>query len=361
MIQHIINIPRVRNIIDSFPEDNKGVRLLRVLSKSMFFRKRIITNNRLVFEGVEDAICERRLDLANGSNEVLVKTIFTSVSPGTEKAYYLDSPNFYQPRPYIPGYSGSGYVQSKRKTSVPFKKDDLVAGIFKHSGMNIVTGDQIALVPPGADPLSASFVTLGVIALTGTRAAAVEGGENVAVLGQGILGQLVNQLVRVDGAARVTAVALGDSKKSMAEKSGVDEFLSISNCDRDLSALNYDIVIDITGSLKGFETALKMVKPGGRMVMLGSISDYAGKSNWARLLVEKEIEVRGAHVRNLEEEGLTYREEASRFLQLLAEKKVKLDHLITDVYKPKDAPEIYQRLAGGDRDMVGVVIDWQSA
>ena len=73
----------------------------------------------------------------------------------------------------------------------------------------------------------------------------------------------------------------------------------------------------------------------------------------------KGIEVKGAHVQNLKEEGLGYREEATRFLKLLAEKKVRLDHLITDVYKPENAPEIYGRLANADRDMVGIVIDWQ--
>ena len=76
-------------------------------------------------------------------------------------------------------------------------------------------------------------------------------------------------------------------------------------------------------------------------------------------VVTKQIEVCGAHVRNLEDEGLTYKDEARRFLQLLADKKLKMDHLITDIYDPEKAPEIYQRLAKGDRDMVGVVIDWE--
>ena len=93
--------------------------------------------------------------------------------------------------------------------------------------------------------------------------------------------------------------------------------------------------------------------------MLGSISGYSHKSNWPAKVVEKQIEVRGAHVRNLEAEGLTYKKEAERFLQLLADKQIHLDHLITDKYQPDKAPELYQRLAAGDKNMVGVVMDWR--
>jgi 2-desacetyl-2-hydroxyethyl bacteriochlorophyllide A dehydrogenase len=361
MIKQIINKPKLRNFIDSLPENNRLVRFLRIVSKFLVFRKTIHFETKLLFPGISDVVLEKRAILGPGRDEVLIRTLFTAVSPGTERSYFLDLPNFHQERPYVPGYSGAGVVIKLARKISGIKKGDLVAGILKHSTVNVIIDDELVRVPAGVSPRDASFVTLGVIALTGIRRAALTGGEKVAVLGQGVLGQLVDQLVRIQGAGSVTAVALSDAKKAMAEKNGVDEFIALAKRDSSFPEFNFDIVIDITGSLKGFESVLKMVKSGGRVVMLGSIPTYAEASNWVEVVVEKGIEVRGAHVRNLEAEGLTYKEEAERFLRLLAEGKIRVEHLITDVYEPEKAPEIYKRLAAGDRDMVGVVIDWQGA
>jgi len=182
----------------------------------------------------------------------------------------------------------------------------------------------------------------------------------VAVAGQGVLGQMADQMAKLGGAARVTAVASGSSKRAMAEKSGVDEFVALDGSKAPSAAVSADVVIDCTGSRRGFEGALEMAAPGGRVVMLSSIAAYAEPSDWARVVVEKGLEVRGAHVRNLEAEGLTYRDEAKRFLDLLEGRKICLEHLITDVCAPDNAPDIYRRLASGDRGMAGIVIDWQT-
>lgn len=360
-MEKLVNNPRFRRAVDSLPARNPIVNASRIGAKAVLFRKRITRSRRVVFPGISDAVTGNVLDVGNGKGEFLVKTLVTAVSPGTERGYYLDLPNFHQERPFIPGYSGCGIVCSNRTGNQGILRGTLVAGAFKHSSWNVVAADSLAVVPPGVTAVQAAFVTLGVIALCGVRAAGGLRGQSVAVAGQGIIGQLVNQLVRAGGAPKVVGIALGSSKREMAEKSGIDEFITLKDRKESLSAIAADVVIDSTGSLRGFEDALEMVKPGGRVVMLGSIPDYAEESGWAMAAVEKGIEVRGAHVRNLEAEGLTYPAEAARFLSLVAGKKVRLDHLITDVYKPKNAPEIYRRLASNDRNMVGVVIDWQSS
>ncbi len=358
-MENLFNRPLIRKAIDSLPEHNPWIKKLRVGAKALLFRRRIIPEKRILFAGVEDAIYERILIIGPGRDEVAVTSSYTAVSPGTEKGYYLDLPNFFQKRPYVPGYSGCGWIRSRGKAVSSFKKGDLVAGILKHSNVNILAAGEVVPVPEGLNPLYAAFVTLGVIALTGLRSASIEKGDKVAIMGQGILGQLLNQLVRLTEVQSICAVARSQSKKEMALKSGVDEFISSSDQSLALKSVQANVVIDSTGNLEGFEDALKIVIPGGRVVMLGSIPEYARDSNWAKTVVDKCIEVRGAHVRNLEEEGLSYRSEAARFLNLLAEKKIKMDHLISDIYKPEDAPGIYRRFGADSRDMVGVAIEWR--
>lgn len=359
MIRELVDKPKVRKFIDSLPPENRAVKAVRVPAKALAFRRRIYRTERLIFPGLEDAIRERCLILGAGRDQVAIRSEYTAVSPGTEKGYYLDLPNFHQPRPYIPGYSGCGRVIAAGKRVSGLRRGDRVAGVFKHSGVNVIGEQSAVSVPDGVESSDAAFVGLGVIALTGVRAAGLAGGERVGVLGQGILGQMANRMVREEGASGVTALARGDSKREMAEKSGADGFIAVEGFDRPLSSLGFDVVIDSTGSISGFESALEMVRPGGRVVMLGSIAGYGRKSDWARVAVEKGVEIRGAHVRNLAAAGLTYREEAGRFLNLLAEGKLKPARLVTDNYRPDRAVEIYRRLAEDDRNMVGVLIDWR--
>ena len=313
----------------------------------------------IIFEGVEDAVLKSSITVSNSSDEVMIGTIFSIVSSGTERGYYLDLPNFHQERPYFPGYSGMGKIRSIGKNVADFKKGEIVAGIFKHSSVNVVNPEEIVRVPEGVDYVHASFITFGVIALTGIRAAGIAAGEKIVIMGQGILGQFVNQMALIKGAREVVAIALTEGKKEIALKSGVDEFIALNQYQYELSSIVADVVIDITGSLKGFENALEIVKPGGRVILLGSIPGYSHESNWAEKVVTKQIDIRGAHVRNLKDEGLTYKEEANRFLQILADKKLIIDHLITEIYQPEKAPEIHERLANGDKNLVGVVIDWK--
>ena len=359
MLKTLIDKPAIRGFIDSLPEHNRFVRWGRVLAKAVLFRKRLIRGERVVFEGVEDAICRSFIDVGAGRGEVLVESIFTAVSPGTEKAYYLDLPDFHQERPFIPGYSGCGRVKTAAGGDGYLKRGQVVAGGLKHSSWNIVSGDLLAVVPDGVSPRAASFVSLGVIARCGLRPAEIKRGETVAVVGQGIIGQLVDQMVRRAGAARVIAVARTRRKEAISRESGVDEFIALSEDRSQLEKSAPDRVIDVSGTLSGFEEALRMVKPGGMVVMLGSMPGFAHESSWGELLVSRRLEVRGANIRNLEAEGFNFQGEAAAFLSDLASARIKVDHLITHELQPQEAPAFYRKMAAAARSAVGVVIEWR--
>jgi len=372
MIETFVNKPYVRTILDAVPAGNPVLRIVRTLIKAVIFRKRVVGGRRICFEGIEDVVIQKWIGLGPGPGEVLLETIATAVSPGTESGYFLDLPNFSQPRPYVPGYSGVGRVVASR-TKV-FIRGDLVAGILKHSSRNVVSANELVAVPEGVSPEEATFVTLGIIACTGITVAGINRGERVVVIGQGIIGQLVNQLARIYGAGEVIAVARTDSKKMLSLQSGVDSFIALDDSALDRrkehgdrimprptwgSEMSMDVAIDVTGSPPALEMALRMVKPKGTVVLLGSSPGYGEEGIWSRIVSEKEIVIKGAHIRNLQYEGKTYRSAAGEFLRLLADKKLKIDHLITDRYQPEEAPEIYQRLANGDKTLVGIAIDWK--
>ena len=358
MIKQFINHPKIRERIDSLPERNPVVIASRTLAKALFFRRRIVRNQRIVFPGLEEAVLERAWGVGAGSGEILIRSLYTAVSPGTERAGYLNLPNFRVSWPHQPGYSGCGCVVKAARGVSGFRRGDLVAGIFKHSSLNIIEVGQVVSVPPGVKPEEAAFVTLGVIARCGVRAARIKPGEKVLVLGLGILGQLAIQMAKLAGAREVKGAARSGAKADLARLSGANGVITLGSPEPVRPREAPDVVIDVTGALPGFMTALETVREGGRVVMLGSFPGLRHQAPWPELLIRKNLTVRGAHIRNLGVEDLNYPLEAKAFLDDLAAGRIRLKHLITDICRPEDASALYSRLAGGDPSIVGILFDW---
>jgi hypothetical protein len=101
------------------------------------------------------------------------------------------------------GYSSAGIVLASMDSDNKFQPGDLVAcaglGYASHAEIVCVPQNLIAKVPEGVDLEDASYTTLGAIALQGIRQADPKLGENICVIGLGLLGQITCQLLRANG------------------------------------------------------------------------------------------------------------------------------------------------------------------
>ncbi|MGH9722061.1 MAG: bi-domain-containing oxidoreductase, partial [Bryobacteraceae bacterium] len=92
------------------------------------------------------------------------------------------------------GYSGAGVVASVHPTVKDLEPGDRVSygGEGTGHGETIVTGRQlVARLPDGVAFEQACFATLGSIAMNAVRIANLSLGDVVAVIGQGLVGQLI--------------------------------------------------------------------------------------------------------------------------------------------------------------------------
>ncbi|MEO1237317.1 MAG: zinc-binding dehydrogenase [Planctomycetota bacterium] len=105
-----------------------------------------------------------------------------------------------------------------------------------------------------AEPLAAAFQVL--------RQLTVEGRPYITVLGDGRLGLLVAQVVNTLNAT-VRVVGKHEEKLRLCEKWGIKHRLLPDVGLRQ----DQDIVIDCTGSPRGLETAMRMVRPRGTIVL----------------------------------------------------------------------------------------------
>ncbi|MFL6283634.1 MAG: alcohol dehydrogenase catalytic domain-containing protein [Pyrinomonadaceae bacterium] len=98
-----------------------------------------------------------------------------------------------------------------------------------------------------------------------TERVRVEAGARVAVIGDGKLGLLCAQALKVLTGASVTLVGRHQSKLDIARRRGV-ETLKTDELSSSF-ARAFDVTIEASGSPAGFETALKLLRPRGTLVL----------------------------------------------------------------------------------------------
>ena len=125
------------------------------------------------------------------------------------------------------GYSGAGVVIDKHSSVSDLDIGERVAygGEGTGHGEAILVGrNLVAKVPDNVPFEHACFTTLGSIAINAIRIANISLGEKVAVIGLGLVGQLISQLARLQGAI-VIVTDLKPDRVQLARRLGADEAL----------------------------------------------------------------------------------------------------------------------------------------
>ncbi len=102
--------------------------------------------------------------------------------------------------------------------------------------------------------------------LHGIESVGIRLGDNVAVIGTGPIGMLLIRTARSWGATRFTAAELSEERLAAARRDGVDETTTDV---RSLPSDRFDVVIDATGAPAMLSEAVRLARPGGRILMFG--------------------------------------------------------------------------------------------
>jgi L-iditol 2-dehydrogenase len=101
-------------------------------------------------------------------------------------------------------------------------------------------------------------------------------GETVAVLGPGPIGLMTIQLVKALGATRVILTGTRDSRLALGRQLGADVTVNSREADPVAAVMattdgkGADLVVDCAGGDETFDQAIKMAKPGGKLVLVAS-------------------------------------------------------------------------------------------
>lgn len=164
----------------------------------------------------------------------------------------------------------------------PFRTADgetVIQGLYTGAFAEAVVVDQSQAVAIGKDISPASASLLGCAVLTGYGAvvntAQVSAGATVAVIGIGGVGLAALQGARIAGASRVIALDVTDAKVISAQDFGATEGINAAAPDladrvRALTGgRGVDFAFVTVGSGAAVEQALTLIRPGGKVVVVG--------------------------------------------------------------------------------------------
>jgi NADPH:quinone reductase len=208
-------------------------------------------------------------DPVPGEGGLLVRVTAASITP-LDLLCASGTSYFGEPAtPYVPGVQGVGTLPDG--TSAWFGTD---AGMRPGDGsmaeLAVVPAADVVALPEGLD--HAQFAAMGLSAVAAhmamTGAGELRAGERVLVLGGGgVVGQTAIQLALLAGAADVVAAARSEAGQARARQAGATHVVPL----RDGEDFDgpFDLVLDPLCGVPA-AAALRALRPGGRLVNLGS-------------------------------------------------------------------------------------------
>ena len=296
-----------------------------------------------------------------GPNDVCVKTVYSTVSCGTERANITGDPNVDGRANTVVFPRSSGYSSAGRVTAVGSQVTDLRPGdrvvVYwgKHKDYNIVPRSQVVPIPDDRiDWQEAALSFVATFPLAAIRKTRLELGESVLIMGLGLLGQLAVQLAHAGGGYPIIAVDPVAERRAMALRFGADYALDPTEPDfpeqvRSLTGGGANVCIEVTGLGKGLEQALDCMAKYGRVALLGCTRNKEFTIDYYRKVHFPGISLIGAHTMARPDEEsspgrFTHRDDILSVLRLTLGGRLHLREMIARTYAPEDCAACYHSL-----------------
>jgi polar amino acid transport system substrate-binding protein len=280
------------------------------------------------------------------------------------------------------GYSAAGTVIETAKDVTEFRTVDRVAcagtDYAAHAEVISVPRNLCVRLPDRLSFEEGAFGTVGAIALQGVRLAEPTLGESVVVIGLGLVGQLVVQLLKANG-CRVFGIDVDEARIHLALASGADggcvpaearEKVMVWSRRRGADAC---IIAAATASNEPIELAGEISRLKGRVVAVGMVGMNVPRNVYYQRELTLKVSMScgpGRHDPDYEERGHDYPlayvrwsegRNIEAFLDLVAAGRIDVKPLITHRFPIEDASRAYQLISGRtDEKYLAVVLTYDT-
>jgi predicted dehydrogenase/threonine dehydrogenase-like Zn-dependent dehydrogenase len=285
-------------------------------------------------------------------------------------------------QPSALGYSSAGTVVAVGEGVTGISPGERVAcagaGHAVHAEFACVPRLLMARIPSGAVAFDeAAFTTVGAVALHGIRTADVKLGDIVAVIGLGLLGQLTVQILKAAG-CRVLGMDISSQRADLALRLGADVVSTSSSAFQDLClqhsaghGVDSVLIAAQTASNDPVNLAGAIARNRAVIVAVGTVAMDIPR----RTFYEKELDFRisrsygpGRYDAAYEQKGIDYpigyvrwteTRNMEAFLDLLADRKLDLQPLVTHRFPIAQAHSAYDLITGKTQEnFLGVLLSY---
>ncbi len=256
-------------------------------------RTRAVMSAPKTFDFIEEEIPALKRD------EVLYKTISVGLCHSDIPAYHgtsamgFGNKNGYDAmiaNPQFPmgiGHEPVCVVEEVGSDVTEFRPGDLVTGVLSGciADYNVAAHAQMMKIPETSKPIDACLGEPMMCVANIVRAVEPKLGDRVAVVGCGFMGLMVIAGLKSRTLADIVAIDLDENRLKLAEQYGATKTLNPRTTDVEQASFEitngrmYDCIVEITGSLRGLQTALSVAKIAGRGKILCP-SVYAKQETW---------------------------------------------------------------------------------
>ena len=316
-------------------------------------------------------------------DEVLIRTLYSGISAGTELSQYRGTNPFMHRRfdertrlfvsdegpswPYpvrTLGYEEVGEIVDSRADDLPVGAH--VFGTWNHRTHFIAPAAYARdrLMPEGADPRIGIFSHIGAVALNGVHDANIRIGDLVAVFGLGVPGQIVVQAAIRSG-AQVIAIDPDPLRRDMAVKHGAWLAMEPEGAAERIKGLTSgrgaDSCIEVSGAAPALAEAIRTVAYASRVVAMGFVQGEPSGIRLGEEFHHNRVQLVCSQISGVAPEA-SHRWSKPRLWRTAVELQhrgaLNLLPLITHEARFEDAPAMFERLHKGEPGLLQAVLSF---
>lgn len=176
-------------------------------------------------------------------------------------------------------------------------------------------------------------------------------GDAAVVVGAGMIGSLVVQILRASGCSRIAAVDIEDSRLAIARQFGADVAVNpvhedpVAAVRKLLNGMGAGAAFDAVGTGKTLAIALGCVRKGGAVTLIGNMAPQVDLA--LQQVVTHEISLIGS---------CASAGEYPRSLELMATGRVSVEPLISAVAPLEEGPQWFKRLRNKEPGLLKVLL-----
>ncbi len=296
------------------------------------------------------------------SQQVLIKTYVTLISRGSElfRRYILEEAVPHS----MMGYSLAGVVEKIGADVTDYRVGQKVMAVAPHAEYavkNVFTESE--RLCPVADDVSfeeVTFLPLATSAVAWSDSSGVQSGDTIAILGQGLVGSLMLQVLRGFDPQRIIVVDALALRCQLADQLGADVVINAANEDpvvavKELTdGKGVDLVIDCVGGhagVKSFGQAQDMVRVRGTIQLIALYQQAPLQLESSKIMNRRLV----AGILSNEPRSETM----GRALEKIRSGEVQASRMITHRFPHLQAKEAFDLLWHSPDETLGVLMTWQ--